>query len=110
TFTPPSTANTWQTVDISLVQDLPAGTYALVGAEVYCANGIAARFVPVGGGFRPGVFPKQDKADYRPPIFKNGKLGEWFRFSYDQLPKLECLVTADASGTTGEVFMQLMAV
>ena len=102
--------NTWAFGAIDTVDDPPVGNYAVVGARLVCANGVAARFVPVGANYRPG-FPIQATVGERQShYFRMGWLGEWFRFSSLQLPGLEVITSAAAASATYQGYMDLLPV
>lgn len=88
----------WSQGQITLDTDLPVGTYALVGARVQTAGGIAARFVPEGDAYRPMLLCYDSDQDIEDSRFRNGKLGTWFTFKHDTPPQIEILSTsADVS-------------
>lgn len=87
----------WALTTLSLTDDLPAGRYAVVGATCTGANAVAFRFVPAGGGPRPGGLVLLDEDDNEHPLQRNGGLGTWFEFDTTQLPKME-LLCGDTAG------------
>ena len=103
-----TTTGAWASTPIILDESLPAGRYAVVGAEVIGADIQACRFLFVGQGSRPGCIPKLLSDDPRPDIFRFGGLGVWGEFEFEQIPQIEVLVTG-ASGVM-EVFLDLMQI
>ena len=94
---------------INLVDDLPNGNYAVVGADLVAATAVAFRFVPVGAAHRPGGPVRQTVANNPTPIFRFGGLGEWFTFTTVQLPGIEILSSAAAGSTTYYGTMDILA-
>lgn len=90
----------WTLCPLSLTQQLEAGRYALVGARVECANGIAARFVIPGSEYRPGVIACDAIGDTDGGIFREGRFGMFGEFEHTFIPQVEVLA-ADAD--TAEV-------
>lgn len=102
--------NTWAFSLINTVDDLPTGNYAVVGARLVAAAGIAARFVPIGADSRPGFPVQATVAERQNMMFRHGWLGEWFRFSTLQLPGLEVLTSAAAGGATYNGYIDVVPV
>ena len=99
-FTVTKTAGSWKYANVTFIDDLPVANYDVVGADVVCAAAVAFRFVPVGGGARPGA-PARNAVDSPiDPVFRNGNLGVWFSFNTVQLPGIEILASASASSAT----------
>jgi len=100
TFTGTPTAKEWSSVTISGLEDLPAGRYQLVGADVRSGSGIAFRFLPVGGGWRAGGFTHwMYSTCYE--FQRQGKLGVWFEFEHNTPPKLEIFETGTETPSYG---------
>lgn len=95
-------AGAWAFAQINLVDDLPTGTYTVVGASLVVAAGVAFRFVPVGASHRPGAPCKNTVANFTPREFRFGGLGAWFDFPTVQLPGIEVL--ADEAATSATYF------
>lgn len=102
--------NTWAFGVIDTIDDLPSGNYAVVGARLVAAAGIAARFVPIGEKSRPGFPVQASVAERQSLLFRYGWLGEWFRFSTTQLPGIECLTSAAAGAAAYDGFMDVIPV
>jgi len=92
----PTTTTTfgWTNQALTFTQTLPAGRYAVVGARVVAANGIAFRFVFIGGSWRPGGLCAVAASNRSPSMFRNGKLGQWGEFEFSQPPSIEILCSA----------------
>jgi hypothetical protein len=88
TFSGTIAAKEWSSLTLSGLEDLPAGRYQLVGADIRSGSGIAFRFIPVGGGWRSGGFTHwrySTAFDFQ----RQGKMGVWFEFNHNTPPKLE---------------------
>lgn len=111
TATGGSASNAWTNQALTLTQTLPAGRYAVVGMHVLPANSSvmqAIRLVFVGGTWRPGIMGGHSIYDIRPPMFRNGGLGVWGEFEFDQPPTIDYLT----NGATGalQVFLDLIQI
>lgn len=109
TMTGGSTAYAWTNQALTLSQTLPAGKYGVVGMQVRPASVdqmIAARLSFVGESWRPGIIAGVSAIDQRPEIFRNGHLGVWGEFEFDQPPTVDYL-TIGATGAI-EVFLDLV--
>jgi len=103
-------AGSWEEGSITFTQDLPAGRYQVVGARVECGgNGIAFRFIPVGGGYRAGGLCVNDVNERDPPFQRFGQLGVWFEFDPREPPMLEVLASA-AGGTSQTIILDVIKV
>lgn len=96
-------ANTWSNVALTLDQTLPAGRYDVVGLRARSANLIAARFVFVGGTYRPGCigYAATTSLDY--DKFRSGNLGIWGNFAHNAPPTIDCLSNAADTSETFEL-------
>lgn len=92
--TPTLAAGVWAYSEIVLVDDVPVGTYDVVGARVESDTSIAFRFNPVGGPYRPGGMCVPSNAYKEPNLQRFGGLGVWFTFNSVQLPGIELLDSA----------------
>lgn len=101
-------ASTWAFAAIDFIDELPVTTYTVVGAALVCDEGVAFRFVPVGGRNRPGG-PCNNLIDFVPnTIFRDGELGQWFQFSTVQPPSIEVLGSAAEASDTYEGIMDVL--
>lgn len=98
----------WSLSEITLIDDLKTGTYALVGARANIAGGTAFRFAPVGEVHRPGGLCAQDEDDLDVWYQRNGALGVWFEFETTQLPAVEVLGSAAAGSATYDIFLDVI--
>lgn len=87
------TAAAWSAVPLTLDDELPNGTYAIVGARFQGATCIAGRINFLGGdqSWRPGAPGSVLVSDMQYPIFRNGGMGVWGQFPTTQLPQAEFL-------------------
>jgi hypothetical protein len=94
------TAGTWTYAAISFIDDLPVGTYDVVGANFISDECVAFRFVPVGAGHRPGgpAMRAANSEDFKQ--FRFGRLGKWFSFNTTQPPGIEVLGSAAEASDT----------
>ena len=91
-------AYSWQNGGITFEQNLPVGTYAVMGMHVITASGIGARLVFSEAGARPGCLAYDDIEDISNQVFRNGNLGVWGTFHTHSPPTLDILCrTTDAS-------------
>ncbi|MDD3523853.1 MAG: hypothetical protein PHQ41_04050 [Candidatus Cloacimonetes bacterium] len=94
------TANTWTLCELTLSQQLRAGTYAIVGMAAISAGAIAARLVIPGSAYRPGVIAFDAESDFGTTYGRNGKLGSWGTFEHVYPPQIEFLsISADTAET-----------
>lgn len=94
-------ANSWSNCTLTMDQQLPAGTYALVGARFRSTGLVAFRFVFPGAFYRPGGLGRQAATiddDYR---FRDGYLGEWGRFTNLTVPTVDVWSTSADTAETG---------
>ena len=100
-----STSNQWTSYQLSLVDTLPAGQYAMSGASVLGDTVAAARFIfKTGGVSRPAVIPRTSAASPLHPFSRYWSGTRNFIFP-DNLPELEYLSTA--SEVPGDVTLFL---
>lgn len=102
------TADVWTNCPLTFGQTLPAGRYAIVGAHVVSATGIAYRFNISGQAQRPGGFAYDAVSDMPDAIFRKGGLGNWGEFEHNVPPQLEMLCTA--ADTAQAVYLDLIKV
>lgn len=92
-------AGVWSPVAITLSEQLPAGRYAVIAAEVVASAGsppyypIAGRLVFPGQVYRPGVPAYDSLGDMQPDLFRNNLLGVFGYFDSFAPPSLELLVS-----------------
>lgn len=108
TVTTSASAGVWTFSEIDLPDDLPVGQYQVVGARLIGDGLIAFRFVPVGGGARPGgiCVPQANVNDL--PEQRDGHLGGWFTFQSIQPPGVEVIADSSIASTTFEGYMDLI--
>ena len=101
-------AGAWAFSELDFVDELPVGTYDLVGARVEVDTAVAFRFVPVGAAHRPGA-PCLCNCEYdNDPTFRYGGMGSWFVFSTVQPPGVEVLSSAAAVSATYQGYMDII--
>lgn len=98
----------WTLCPLSLTQQLEAGRYALVGARVECANGIAARFVIPGSEYRPGVIVWDSTGDPDNGIFREGRFGTFGEFEHTFIPQVEVL--SGVADTAETVYLDVVKI
>lgn len=101
-------ANVWTYAEIVLVDDLPVGTYDVVGGRLESATSIAFRFVPVGGNHRPGGVCVPGPAYIEPRFQRFGGLGVWMSFNSVQLPGIEVIDSAATGSTAMDGYFDLI--
>ena len=98
----------WENLALTLTQTLPAGRYAVVGMHAHGTALLAARLVFVGGTWRPGVPAGAIAGDPGIPMFRNGAMGLFGEFEFDQPPSVDLIGTGVTS--TEEVYLDLIQV
>lgn len=98
-------AGVWTTSTLTFDDELPVGRWSIVGLRVIAATGIFARFVFVGGIWRPGAPIVADADTPDVPDFRKGMLGVWGTFHTNQPPQLEIL---DAAGGVPDVILDVI--
>jgi len=88
---------TWTFGTVTFAQTLPSGTYQVVGLRIWSANGVYARFVFVGGAWRPGVPMGTAEATNEWPWFRYGMFGIWDQFTHLVPPGIEILGVTDTA-------------
>lgn len=106
TATAPATAYAWASASMTFSQELPVGTYQLVGARCEQANTIAYRFVFIGGIWRPG-FSAVAAISAKDPIgARAGQLGAWGSFAHNKIPSVEFF--GDGTGGAAVIYLDLI--
>jgi hypothetical protein len=96
TSTVTAVTGSWVLGAMTLENDLPAGRYAIVGAEVIGATAIAMRFRFAGGGYCPGVLCQQAAGEFFLDRFRHGNAGAFGEFDNSLPPQIDVLGTAGA--------------
>jgi len=92
------TADVWTHSTLTFSQTLPAGDYAIVGAQWVEVGGIAARFMVPGFSWRPGMLANTLGDGEFYPAFRKGNWGKWLEFDFDNPPSVEMLSTGTDKG------------
>jgi len=109
------TAGAWTAVALSFDQNLPAGTYALVGARAYSATGLFFRLFPsMGPVWRPGgicvqAYDSMDAFNQRylaPYGTAPSGWGVWLTFYQNVPPQIEFFCTS--ADTAQEAWLDLV--
>ncbi len=100
-------ANTWVNGPIDFGQDLPVGTYDVVGLRVRAVGLVAARLNFIGAAWRPGVAGAVAIDDNMGMHFRYGKMGVWGSFHTNTPPSIE--VIAGAGVIAPVVILDLIA-
>lgn len=102
-------AGAWEFANLTLAEDLPVGSYDVVGFDLVAANGVCARLVPVGANNRPGV-PVRQTVDTVIPnnIFRHGKMGVFCTFPHNNIPGVEVFSNTAIAGATYQVLIDLI--
>lgn len=101
-------AGAWAFSEIDFVDELPIGSYDLVGAHLIADTAVAFRFVPVGASHRPGGICSDTAGTVRAMDFRYGNLGTWFNFQQIQPPGVEVLSSAAAASATYQIYLDLI--
>lgn len=93
------TAEQWSLDTITLDENLPPGTYQVIGLRPVSAGMVAARVVfRTGNFYRPGALGCDAESDIQHPMFRHGGLGVWGEFPFTQIPAIEaCSISGDSS-------------
>lgn len=102
-------AGAWTFGELTLVEELVTGRYAIVGADVFAANTVAFRFFPKGGGNQPGGLVTVDMDDIVDSRQRKGGLGTWLEFDTVQLPGIELLGSA-AGAASAVIYLDVVKV
>ena len=90
-------------------EDLPVGSYDVVGMDVVSATSVIARLIPIGGKNRPGVPCRQLSSGVDPKgIFRNGNMGIFCTFPHNNVPNIEVLCSAATGAQTMNVILDLI--
>lgn len=103
------TADTWTSVTLTLESTLEAGRYQLVHFAPFGATVVAARFLPQGGGFRPGMygFGAASPAQFDFPTDPWDRLG-WYNmleFTHITIPQIQYFATAGDTAQTVQMYV-----
>lgn len=103
------TARAWTiSGELTFVERLPVGRYAVVGMRVVSASVCLARIVLPGYQWRPGCVGADTDTQKDGSLFRNGNLGVWAEFESDEPPQVEVL--ADLADTSIEVWFDLILI
>lgn len=94
----PLVAFTWTNAGtLTFTNQLPTGTYAIVGASFFSAGCLAGRFIIENWPWRPGCFGTQALGSLTDRRFRNGGMGTWATFHNYAMPTVEIFsISADA--------------
>jgi hypothetical protein len=101
----------WATGNLTLSQELPYGTYAVIGMACQCATSYLARLIFPGlTAWRPGcpVVATYGQFDQR-ELFRAGNQGQFGQFISTQPPQVDVIGNA-AGAQTATLFLDLVAV
>lgn len=107
---PAAAAYVWQNAEIAFDEPLPVGRYALVGAHVITADGMAFRFVPIGEAYRPGGICCVIAGVKCHELQRNGGLGVWCEFDQITPPSIEVVNSVTATATAVVMILDLIKV
>ena len=96
---------------IDFDEDLPVGSYKVVGMDVVSATSVMARLVPIGAYNRPGVPCRQLVSDNDPlQTFRKGNFGEFCTFPHNNIPGIEVLCSAATGAQTVQITLDVIKV
>lgn len=95
-----ATANAWTAGQLTAVQNLPPGTYTVVGMQCKSATGIAARLIFPNQVARPGILATTGFGNIGILGEVPGALGSWGQFNTTVYPQLEILCSAADTAQT----------
>lgn len=94
------TDSAWTNVSLTLDEDLPVGTYEVIGMKAMSAGCIAARAVFEGQVNRPMVIGCDSVTDIDEILFRNGNMGVLGIMEHDTPPTIDFLsLSADTAQT-----------
>lgn len=98
----------WAGGAITFDQNVPAGTYQIVGMDCFGTNLLAARLVFIGGGWRPGVLGRNTLIAVPHPLGLSGRFGVFGEFSNTAIPQLE--VYCEAANAAQEGYLDVVKI
>lgn len=101
-------AGEWAFTTITFDDELPNGNYTIVGAHFIIDDAVAARFVFVGGTYRPGCPTVDADSDLTQNKFRRGRFGDWGQFHTTQPPGVEVLSSAAAVAADYDCYMDVV--
>ena len=104
-----STQRVWSSDTLTFDEELPGGSYQLVGGAVVDANVMGFRFIFPGQGARPGGLGSPDHEDRVPRGQRRGGWGVWGSFDVNQPPTVEVL-SIGGTDVNPVVFLDLIKV
>ena len=88
------TAGKWTNAVMALAEDLPTGTYQVVGAKCAVTGAVGLfRLMFPAYQWRPGGLVVLSGVNDDIPAFRQGRMGVWGEFTHRNLPRLEVLLT-----------------
>ena len=103
------TADTWTAVTLTLESSLEAGRYQLVHFIALGVSVNAARFLPQGGGFRPGMFGMNGASplqfDYASALWHQLGWYNMLEFTHITVPQIQYWATAGDTAQTVQMYV-----
>lgn len=93
-----SVQDMWWSMQLSSVDELAAGTYAVIGMQYSSSIGIAARLTFDHQYWKPGVLAIQSPSARSFTQSYDGSFGVWGTFRTSSLPRLEVLLNSPGTG------------
>lgn len=93
-------AGVWGRGSLVLENDLPAGQYALIGADAQGVNVAAVRFRFPNNDLLPGIVAQQADGEFLTDHQRYGRMGLFGTFNNINLPTIECLGLGAGSAQT----------
>lgn len=90
-------AGVWVNSNLTFSQELPVGSYDIVGMRARGTNLVAARLVFKEGNNRPGVPAINALGDQDHDLTRYGRMGSFGRFHHLTPPSIDCLGVTDTS-------------
>lgn len=100
--------NTWTFSEVDFIDELPVGTYDIVGAAMVGVSIVGFRFVPVGAHHRPGGCGSSVIELVANDVFRFGGLGIWCTFETIRAPGMEVICSAAVGSATYEGVMDVI--
>jgi len=97
------TSNAWSVCPLTSEQNLPVGTYTVIGARAKSATGVAFRLGVASYAYRPGGLCCTDDLCAGPVIQRFGGMGPWLSFTNVQVLQADFLCSAGDTAQTVDV-------
>ena len=99
----------WTACTLTLESSLQAGRYTLVHFAAFGATCVAARWIPQGGGFRPGLNgfsgASPNQFDWNPSLWQRMGWYSMLEFTHITIPQIQFFCTAGDTAQTVQMYV-----